>query len=211
MFREVEEPAQSYRAIDQEPPYFDAGTFKLALKHIVQKAGSEPEVGKDVADADLDQVGHDEIISLRHGLEHKSIDLAVELEDVRVHRFPGIILLTGPLIGPGKGIKRFVRLSLLRRRGRRSLVRNWPRVAHPLWLRCAGFPCTASDKHHHETHQTERQQTKGNHYPGLLTPRCSGKRLLRPPSSRSSEQALGSAGAHCNKCRGARQSILLKS
>ena len=119
MFREVEEPGQSYRAVDQESPYFDAGTFKLALKHIVQKAGSEPEIVKDVADADLDQVGHDEIIALRHRLEHESIQLAVELEEAGVHRFPGIILLTGSLIGPGKGIKRFVRLSLWRRRGSR--------------------------------------------------------------------------------------------
>ena len=108
MFRGVEEPGQSHRAIDQKPPHFDAGTFELALKHIVQKAWSEPEIGKDVADADLDHVGHNEIIALRHGLEHKSIDLAVELEDVGVHRFPGIILLTGSLFGPGKRVKRFV-------------------------------------------------------------------------------------------------------
>ena len=131
---EVEEPGQSCRAIDQEPPYFDAGTFDLALKHIVQKAGSEPEIGKDVADADLDQVGQDEIISLCHGLEHKSIELQVEFEDVGVHRFPGIILLTGSLIGPGKGINRFVRWSLWRRWGSRcrNLLRDWLRVAQPL-------------------------------------------------------------------------------
>ena len=114
MFREVEEPGQSYRAVDQEPPYFDAGTLHLALKHIVEKSGSESGDCKDVADADLDQVGHDEIISLRYGLKHESIELTVELEEAGVHRLPrDPYSLAGLLIGPGKWIKRFVRLSLV--------------------------------------------------------------------------------------------------
>ena len=54
MFRDIEEPGQSNRAVDQESPDFDAGAFNLALKHIVEKAGSKPEIVKDVTDANLD-------------------------------------------------------------------------------------------------------------------------------------------------------------
>ena len=71
--------AMENAALNAIKPYFDAGAFDLTLKHIVQKAGSEPEIGKDVADTELDQVGHDEIIALRHRLQHDVGTLALGL------------------------------------------------------------------------------------------------------------------------------------
>ena len=57
-FARSKNPANPTVLLIKNRPYFDAGTFDLALKHIVQETGSELEIGKDVADADLDQIGH---------------------------------------------------------------------------------------------------------------------------------------------------------
>ena len=106
--RKIEEAGQSNRTIDQEPSHFDASAFDLALKYIVQKARSKSKIGKDVANANLDQVWHNKIIALRHRLQHKSIDLAVELEDIGIYCFPGIILVTISLVDTGKRVKRAI-------------------------------------------------------------------------------------------------------
>src|SRR5439155_863863 len=65
----VEQAADTGGAVDEKARELAAGAHGLALQQAVHEPGHERDVVETVRDHDLDLVGHDEVIALRHRLE----------------------------------------------------------------------------------------------------------------------------------------------
>src|SRR5262249_50333859 len=106
-FCQIQKSSVAYGRVQQEPPDLDAGSFDLALENIIHEPRNKAEIVKHVADADLNKIGHDEIVALGERLQCVLVQLAIELEHRRVERLPRIVLFPDAFISLRKRIERF--------------------------------------------------------------------------------------------------------
>ena len=63
-----------------------------SLQKCVQRAVEVIEVAEEVVHADATELGHDGVITLRHGSDYPTVGVAVKIEHPSVVAFPGVDL-----------------------------------------------------------------------------------------------------------------------
>ncbi len=105
----IEEPSDSRCCVDEKSPDFYAGSFELSLENIVHETRCHTNIVEKIADADLNDVWDDEVVTLGHRLQQPAIKLPVEFKYFGIKRFPRVILLDRFFARLGKRIKRLFR------------------------------------------------------------------------------------------------------
>ncbi len=84
--REVEDPADAERGVEQHPAEVVAELVELALQQAVDRRDEVLDVVEDVRDARADELRHDVDVGLRHRLHDGRVDGVVNLVERPVHR-----------------------------------------------------------------------------------------------------------------------------
>src|SRR3972149_3311712 len=104
MLSHIDESTDPSGRINEKSPDLNPRPFNLSLKNIIKEPWWESEVIEKVTDADLNRIRHDKVIPCCHRLQHPAIDLPVEFEDLRIERFPRIVLIDPLFARVGKGL-----------------------------------------------------------------------------------------------------------
>ena len=89
---DIDQPADADGGIDHDTARGIDGLVAVALQHIVGQNHGRIQVGQGIVDAIAHRLRHHAAIAFGHGAGHRMVDPEVEIENVTVGFFPGIVL-----------------------------------------------------------------------------------------------------------------------